>query len=581
MRSKKLFAVVLFVVLAALGCAMSAFATTINPETDAVFTCDSDPADFNGKTFENLYVLLNGCDNLRATVLPEDNVFVTLRDITVNGTLYYVDDTYDTETGVYTAAIVGENETTAAHYLNFAGESVISRLELECIDPHDCNLGIPYPSSIDCLSVTPTNEKNRGNIIIRGYIDPFLDETTDYYNDLSVKAFPDFSLAIFSNDRVKPDTANFHRFMAAADTLMYYGCSFGSGAAEDCKNLFIELAELPDHKPILDTFERGQVSEIDIYNKYAQSPGETVVRLENLAVDFAYVNNGKSSGDSDSDTFNKNWKPVIQASGYTNIGIMSVYSSLKTDLLVNSPYSVTALTAENRVLPLFIDVMAIGTEGKTADIDLNFTKVCMMNYFGGLDDNSKLTVTFGYVGDGVSFSPDIPSVGILSIYGGDVALIAEQSFQDTWAVGELKLFSGREDFAFSAFSEDETISAYAMRSKYIEIRDTINDLTREDWKRMADECINTIDTNYGNTLTNAHTADGFGWIAYVLSNYSDLPSSDIATNLNTKLHFKNMTFGDISVDRNILERGGGWYSGSCHNHQYGTESNNFHITGIK
>ena len=43
MKSKKLFAVVVFVVLAALGCAMSAAAE------DAVFTCDSDPADFNGK----------------------------------------------------------------------------------------------------------------------------------------------------------------------------------------------------------------------------------------------------------------------------------------------------------------------------------------------------------------------------------------------------------------------------------------------------------------------------------------------------------------------------------------------------
>ena len=92
MKSKKLFAVVVFVVLAALGCAMSAAAE------DAVFTCDSDPADFNGKTFENLYVLLNGCDNFKSTILPDDNVFVTLRDITVNGTLYYVDDSMTAKT---------------------------------------------------------------------------------------------------------------------------------------------------------------------------------------------------------------------------------------------------------------------------------------------------------------------------------------------------------------------------------------------------------------------------------------------------------------------------------------------------
>ncbi len=99
MKSKKLFAVVVFVVLAALGCAMSAAAEkTIDPETDTVFTCDSDPADFDGKTFENLYVLLNGCDNFKSTILPDDNVFVTLRDITVNGTLYYVDDSMTAKT---------------------------------------------------------------------------------------------------------------------------------------------------------------------------------------------------------------------------------------------------------------------------------------------------------------------------------------------------------------------------------------------------------------------------------------------------------------------------------------------------
>ena len=204
----KHFTTFIFVMIAVLCCAMSAAAEK------TYFTCDSDPADFNGKTFERLYVLLNGCDNFDSTVIPGKEAFVTLRDITVTESLRYLDDTYDRATGTYRDAVVGEQLTTVDHYLNIAGNSKIKKLHAECLDPHVCNLGIQNPTTVDYLEIigpqTTTSEKPR--MVIRGYIDPLVDQKTDYYKDTFVKSYPGFNINTFDYDLAKIALGDTHRF---------------------------------------------------------------------------------------------------------------------------------------------------------------------------------------------------------------------------------------------------------------------------------------------------------------------------------------------------------------------------------
>ncbi len=152
MRSKKLFAVVLFVVLAALGCAMSAFATTINPETDAVFTCDSDPADFNGKTFENLTINLDHCGKFPNKGVDPYAAYVVFENITVNGEVNY-EEGYD---GQYN------------HYVNFYN-STLNTVNFSCAKVHNCEIGLNKGTSIQELNLYPAGT-SKGKITVNGLI---------------------------------------------------------------------------------------------------------------------------------------------------------------------------------------------------------------------------------------------------------------------------------------------------------------------------------------------------------------------------------------------------------------------------
>ncbi len=156
MRSKKLFAVVLFVVLAALGCAMSAFATTINPETDAVFTCDSDPADFNGKTFENLYLDVDGCG--------EDIVFT---DLSVTGNLVY-----------------NGGRDTLDHHITFDKPS-IRNMWIPCEETHNASFTFIPSDDVEYvvseMTVMPGGSE-KGRIILNGTGNMTLYTTYEYQN---------------------------------------------------------------------------------------------------------------------------------------------------------------------------------------------------------------------------------------------------------------------------------------------------------------------------------------------------------------------------------------------------------------
>ena len=124
MKKYKILLFVLAVVMSAFMSAAAQVDKHFDPEQDTLISCGANPADYTGMTFNgDVYVLLNGCADLKSTVIPGDNAFLTLRDIKVNGTLYFVDDTFDTAGGTYRESLTYDSLTRAHHYLNLAGDS--------------------------------------------------------------------------------------------------------------------------------------------------------------------------------------------------------------------------------------------------------------------------------------------------------------------------------------------------------------------------------------------------------------------------------------------------------------------------
>ncbi len=606
MRSKKLFAVVLFVVLAALGCAMSAFATTINPETDAVFTCDSDPADFNGKTFENLYVLLNGCDNLRATVLPEDNVFVTLRDITVNGTLYYVDDTYDAETGTYTEALPGNDETHAAHqpdhYLNFAA-SMINRLEMNCIDPHTCHLNLDSPSYIDELFAYPTLPQSSGKIDIDGYSNWFTDEEeeTDYYSDAKMMREDtgyEWNFVTVRNEvgnwGLSGTMAHMHdinscymdTFMweTTEDNGMFLDTEIGKlfpneeFRADVTRYMLRELLreELPEvsSSPAVNLLYRSTINKVYISNKYEQEPGETYITLGNIRCNQVYVSNNHREGGYYRDTYDLNWKPVIEAVGYTNIGILSVYSDLSLKTLDTEPYKAGADDHDFMTAPLFVDAMVVGTEGRKANISLDHVKIYMFNYLGGTDKSSQLNLTtvdhdYGYA--------NITGIGILSVNGGNFKILSEYMNAHSPTVFEFYILPGRADLRYTAdesgiidatsivnisgFKEtvDRWLAAY--------YNDSIDEVTEKRVNKPVEDSIARMDDGIMPFLVYPGTVHGLNWIFNFVQNYLVETEYSDENNYDTHIDTANFSVGNEYFDPSLNDN---WASGSCNFYQWGT-----------
>ena len=570
MKSKKLFAVVVFVVLAALGCAMSAAAE------DAVFTCDSDPADFNGKTFENLYVLLNGCDNFKSTIFPDDNVFVTLRDITVTGTLHYVDDKYDAETGIYTAAIIGENETNADHYLNFAGESIINRLELECIDPHTCHLGLQFPSYIDELYTYPVNPLARGKIALHGYIDPLVDEATDYYADERVAAYPDIDLKTYENEfgHVAIASEEHIERLAAAD--LAYGLTIDNYADDPtgrkkvisylkdaCDTMFPVLATMlsGESESVYNLFFRGHINRMYVYNNYEQEPGETYITLSNISCDRLFVSNTHKEEGIFQNTDNLNWVPVIESAGYTNIGIASVYADFQTTSLDTAPYMAGADSLDYVVPPLYIDALVIGGEGKETNVKLESTQIYLMNYLGGLDNGSrlKLTTTDAKTKHAVNQA----KIYILTINGGTFELLSESMFAASPTNVALYIMPGRDDFRFLP-GEDGHVDAAS-----IENIAAYEEYIHYDFSdgEMFDVIWEVTGSRFSQGFYNeAKTLVGYNWLGIVLNFFMGEIPDGVETNNNTKINTKNVSLGDMYVDAAL---GSDFMSGSCNFFQWG------------
>ena len=264
---------VLLTVLMTLIIAIGAFAET------TYFTCESDPADFNGKEFDNLYVFIEGCDNFDSTVIPGKDSFLTLKDIQVNGLLFFADDHYDPATEVYTDADESDTTKHGDTYLNIIGDSDINIMYTQCVYNHDCNFGLQYPAWVWYLGIQPMNKMANGKIVIRGKIDPFIDEFTDYYHDTFIKAYPNFNLETFDLDLVKAAAADYENFnMANLMTVISqrnYVYPYGLRATLKHAEYGRELTEV---------FRRGHINYVEPLNSFARPLGDVRIDLANISM---------------------------------------------------------------------------------------------------------------------------------------------------------------------------------------------------------------------------------------------------------------------------------------------------------
>lgn len=565
------FIFVLIIALSLTGMAAAQVDKHFNPDVDTVISCDAVSADYAGKTFDgDVYVLLNGCDNLKSSVIPGDNTFLTLRDVTVNGTLYFVDDTYDAATGTYRESLSYDTLTRANHFLNLAGSSYVENLYMECMNPHDCSLGLQYPTEINNLYIVPTNAATRGKMTVRGYIDPLTDPETDYYADTAVASFPGFDFNTFDADFALGIAKKYKIFIREAQVVSNNGILYGSRGRDEeyYSEMFID--KYPYKEEVAATeiyFKRGKVNNLFIYNKYAIGAGETDINLINLFVELAMINNGKTIDSTTSTDFARVWVPVLRAGGFTNIGIMSVYSQLKTDVL---------LEAED-TMPLYIDAMVVGTEGLTEKITLESTKIAMLNYLGGLSPYSVLDLTF--TSPDTAYFRHIPSVGILMAHGGKVNLTSNSYFQEILHIGAFYLLNGRDDLRFAAdtngvssaeaFMKLPVLSDNTSRTGIHGEGEARTELTGQFNERYAFDSGDI----YERTLAQGTTAAGGSWISAMLDEYSSPASDDVKQASTTKIVLSGISFGDLVVDKQLNDTTkSNWFGASCAVHQNGDRS---------
>ena len=576
--------------LIALFCISTSAAAQIekhfDPEQDTLISCDANPADYTGMTFDgDVYVLLNGCADLKSTVIPGDNSFLTLRDIKVNGTLYFVDDTFDAAGGTYRESLTYDSLTRAHHYLNLAGNSYVENLYMECMNPHDCNLGLQYPSEINNLHIVPTNAATRGRISVRGYIDPLVDEATDYYTDTTVASFPEFNFETFDNDFSYPLMEKYKVFFMEAYSVANSSIYFGTDQINNnyypyTENLYEKFVnKYPYDKEVAATniyLKRARVQNLNIFNKYLCGSGETNIDLINLFVEKSMITNGKSIDSTTSTDFARKWIPVLRAGGFTNIGILSVYSELKTDIVKDEETSPT----------LYIDAMVVGTEGLTENITLKSVKIAMLNYFGGMSPYSNLKLVF--IEPDTNIARHIPSIGIVMAHGGKIDLKAKAYYSAAYHVGDLYLFSGREDLTFetdvNGISSAEGFLTLPVTEDYLpRLSYYTEDDTDPDTKPFEEIITKYAERYYPDfkeiyewgdvykyTDTIGTTSIGTNWITNLLYEYAKPAPENIEQNKTTSVNFNGVSFGDMKIDDSLQDTD--WFSASCAVHQYGALS---------
>ena len=540
----KHFTIFILVSLALMSVVMSVAATTIDPETETVFTCDSNPDDFNGKTFDTLTVLLNGCENFDSTVIPGNEAFVTLQDITVTGELWYVDDTYDRATNTYRDAEMDEQLTTADHYLNITGDSHIAKLYVECLDPHVCSIGIQRSVIIEIMEIngpkTGSNEKPR--IAVRGYIDPLVDRDTDYYHDTSIKSFPNSNIDTFDYDLAKIALADTERFnslslaYADAETIQEFPYSFN----------WFEKSDLDEG---IRLFNRAYIADCTVYNAYGLSATQSIVDFVNIEFGHLMAHNASTSYVFSNKVYT--WKPVLRSKGFTTIGSLASTVPFSTKVVSDNGHSATSTDSETAVLPMFIDMMTIGSLGDTITYDMNNTRIVMLNYLGNEIPNSRLILKTNNNGN----SNNVDSIGLMNVIGGRFEMKSASADMEIPTIEKLNFYEGISDYSFDNADVTAFIAVnYYGKTKEKTLLYSLNpaDGTENQENKDKREYRQNLYNEEILPLRNfARTGLGYFEITRALDDQLKIGGTNVVGKSQVSFYAENASLGEINVSKNL------------------------------
>ena len=540
----KHFTLFILVSLALMSVVMSVAASTIDPETETVFTCDSNPDDFNGKTFDTLTVLLNGCENFDSTVIPGEDAFVTLRDITVTGVLWYVDDTYDRATNTYRGAEMDEQLTTADHYLNIAGGSQINKLYVECFDPHVCSIGIQRSVIIEEMGIigpkTGSNEKPK--IAVRGYIDPLIDQDTDYYRDTSIKSFPDFNIDTFDYDLTK---------IALTNTESFDSMSLAYANAEKTQEFpySFNWFEISNSDEDIRLFNRAYIADCIVYNGYGLSATQSVVDFVNIEFGHLIAHNASSKCVFSNKVYT--WKPVLRSKGFTTIGNLISTVPFSTKVVSDNDHSVTSTDAETAALPMFIDMMTIGSLGETITYDMNNTQIVMLNYLGNEMPNSRLILITNNNGN----LYNVDSIGLMNVIGGRFEIKSASADKEISTIKKLNFYEGIPDYSFDNVDVTAFIAVnYYGNNKEKTYLYSLN--PADGTQNQANKDISEYRQNLYNEeilpLNNfARTGLGYFEISRALDDQVKIGGTNVSGKSQVSFYAENASLGEINVSKNL------------------------------
>ena len=555
---------ILLTVLMTLIIASAAFADT------AYFTCDSDPADFNGKTFDGLNILLKGCQNFDNPDIPGNDVFLTLSDIRVNDLLTFNDDSYDPETDTWTDSPVPDNATHDDHYLNIVGNSYIGRIWMENHNPHDVYLGVQFPTWINELDVDANQPESVGKIVIRGYIDPLVGQKANYKDYERTAVSTDFDPETFDLDFVKPALDNFEEF--EFDSYLFGESERYGGIFYSPYSLLRSGLISSDIWPLC---KRGYIDMMFVQNSYNAVNVEPVIELSNIEINLLGIDvldNELSAGiDLNS------WKPVIRSRGYTTIAHLMSSRSFKTEAGASAPYSVSTRDEVNAVLPLYIDLMTLGGPGREISYNMENTRIAMLNYTGEEDPASKLKLRTGKISNLIN----MPIIGIMNVFGGYFDLSSTLMYREIPTIEKLNFFEGKDDFRWTHDGTPTLRPGYALKDLYgmdnsqYEVvfatneENLSNKQIRENWEKLYYSEYGG-DGNIPRLYTFPHTAEGYFNICYALENIIKPGSTDMKGKSVVGFNGQNISLGDIGVSKN-LDPIISWMSGSCNFAQHGEQ----------
>ena len=133
--------------------ALSLICTAAVSAEDGHFSCDSDLSKFNGKTFDNLYLDLQGCGSSFTDPEHPGQISVTFEDLTVTGSIIY-----------------NGGADPDDHFIALKNAGV-RHILVPCRDTHRCTISFGIDSGITEITLLPSG-KDKGRIILDAQGDP-------------------------------------------------------------------------------------------------------------------------------------------------------------------------------------------------------------------------------------------------------------------------------------------------------------------------------------------------------------------------------------------------------------------------